>query len=443
MTNKKIKKARRLAGFRDFFAQDIAIREYVINNFKKVFEKYGYEPLETPALEYTKIFSGEVGEEGEKLFYRFKDKGGRDIMLKFEVMISMCRAVAENINKITLPYKRYQIQKVWRADKPQKGRYREFTQCDADTIGNDSVICDAEFIQMGIETLQTLGFKKFRANISNRKFLNGIIKYTGASDQQFIPICLTIDKLPKIGQERVKKELLEKRKLSPRVANKILEIVVLKGKTSDLIKKFRVQLKQMPVALEGLSELEEIFNYLKICNVNEQYYQFAPFIARGLTYYTGPIWEFEILEGNVGSVAGCGRYDNTIGQLIGKAGKKVPATGGSFGIERIVEIIKNRKMIKIKATPTQVLVTIFDKKYFKESLKTANYLRKNSINTMLYPDPKAKLDKQLKYANKKGVPWVIILGPEEVKTNRATLKDMKTGKQETLPPEKVIQKLKN
>lgn len=442
MTNKKIKKTRRLAGFRDFFAQDIAAREYVINTFKKVFEKYGYEPLETPALEYTEVFSGEVGEEGEKLFYRFKDKGGRDIMLKFEVMISMCRAVAENINKITFPYKRYQIQKVWRADKPQKGRFREFTQCDADTIGSSSVIWDAEFIQMGIEALQTLSFKKFKANISNRKFLNGIIKYAGASDQQFIPICLSIDKLPKIGKEGVKKELLEKRKVPISVSNKILEIVTLQGGTDNLIKKFKTQLKQTPIALEGLNELEQIFDYLKTCNINEQYYQFAPFIARGLAYYTGPIWEFEISEGNIGSVAGCGRYDNTIGRLT-CLGKKIPATGGSFGIERIVEVIKGRKMIKIKSTPTQVLVTIFDKNYFKQSLKTANYLRKNNIYTMLYSDPGKKLDKQLKYADKKGIPHVIILGPDEVKTNRLTLKNMKTGEQQTLSLEMTINKLKN
>jgi histidyl-tRNA synthetase len=317
----------------------------------------------------------------------------------------------------------------------------EFTQCDADTIGSDSIIGDAEFIQMGIEALKTLGFEKFLANISNRKFLNGIIKYAGADDKEFIPICLSIDKLPKIGKERVKKELLEKRKISSKVANKILEIVTLEGKTDDLIKKLKIQLKDIPIALEGLNELEQIFDYLKSCNIDEQYYQFAPFIARGLAYYTGPIWEFEILEGNVGSVAGCGRYDNTIGRLTG-LGKKIPATGGSFGIERIVEVIKNRKIVRIKSTPTQVLVTIFDRNYFKQSLKTANYLRKNNICTMLYSNPGKKLNKQLKYADKKNIPYVIIIGPDEIKENKVTLKNMKSGGQETLSLKEVIQELK-
>jgi histidyl-tRNA synthetase len=440
MTDKKIVKPRKLAGFRDFFAKDIAVREYVINTFKQVFEKYGYEPLQTPALEYTEIFSGETGEEAEKLFYTFKDNAGRDVMLKYEIMISMCRAVAENINNITFPYKRYQIQNVWRAEKPQKGRFREFTQCDADTIGSESVVWDAEFIQMGIEAMQKLGFKKFKANISSRKFLNGIVKYAGVLDKQFIPICLSIDKLPKIGREKVKKELLKKRKIPASIADKVLDIVTAIGKTEELITKFKRELKDIPIAIEGLKELEEIFAYFKTCQIKEEYYQFSPFIARGLAYYTGPIWEFEILEGNVGSVAGCGRYDNTIGRFVGK---KVPATGGSFGIERIVQVIKERKMIKTSSTPAQVLVTIFDKNFFEVSLKTANQLRKKEIKTMLYSDFGENLNKQLKYANKKGIPWVIIIGPDEIKANKINLKNMKTGEQKMLTVEEAIASISN
>lgn len=438
MTNKKIVIPRKLPGFRDFFSQDVAIREYVINTFKSVFEKYGYEPLETPALEYTEIFSGETGEEAEKLFFRFKDQGNRDIMLKYEVMISMCRAVAENINNITFPYKRYQIQSVWRAEKPQKGRYREFTQCDADTIGSDSVNLDAEFIQMGIEALTKLGFKDFQANISNRKFLNGLIKYAGAQDKDFIPICLSIDKLPKIGPKLVEQELLEKRKIPLAIIKKILAIISISGKTEDLLKQLKDKLKQVPIALEGLQELEQIFDYLKISGIEPKYYRFAPFIARGLAYYSGPVWEFEVLEGNVGSVAGCGRYDNTIGRFVGK---KVPATGGSFGIERLVEIIKARKMVNLPGIPTKVLVTIFSPILWKDSLRVANQLRKANISTMLYSDLNDKLDKQLKYANKKGIPYVVILGPDELKTNKVTLKDMNIKKEEVLTIDSLIKKL--
>lgn len=434
MKNKKTIKPQKLAGFRDFFAQDIQLREYVINTFKKVFEKYGYEPLETPAIEPAEIFTSELGEEAKKLFYQFKDRAGRDVMLKYEVMVSMCRAVAENINTITFPYKRYQIQRVWRAEKPQKGRFREFTQCDADTIGSDSMICDAEFIQMGIEALGNLGFQKYKANISNRKLLNGIIKYAGADDKDLIPICINIDKLPKIGQEKVKKELLEKRKISPDVADKILNIVSQKGSTDELLQNLKVRLSQIPVAQEGLKELEQIFDYFNAVNLNQQHYQFAPFIARGLAYYTGPIWEFEILEGNVGSVAGCGRYDETIGRFVGQ---KVPATGGSFGIERIIEVIKDRKMFKSTATPTRVLVTLFNKQHLKQTLLAANTLRENNIATVLYPRPD-NLDKQFKYADKKAIPYVIVLGPDEIIENKVSLKNMKTGEQKTVSIQNVV-----
>ncbi|EKE14419.1 MAG: hypothetical protein ACD_12C00517G0003, partial [uncultured bacterium] len=420
-------KVQKLAGFRDYFVEDVKIREYVINIFKKVFEKYGYEPLETPALENSNIFVGELGDEAEKLFYRFKDQGGRDIMLKYDVMTPMCRTVAENINNIVFPYKRYQIQNVWRSEKPQKGRFREFTQCDADTIGSSSVICDAEFIQMGIEALTNIGFKEFRANINNRKLLSGIIQYAGASEKEFIPICISIDKLPKIGREKVKKELIEKRKISSEISEKILEVVTLTGETEELLQKLKKQLKNIPVAMEAIDELETIFDYLKTIKLDKKFYRFTPFIARGLAYYTGPVYEFEILEGEVGSVAGCGRYDNIIGKFVGK---EVAATGGSFGIERLVEVIKSRKMINISSTIAKTLVTIFDKNLFSNSLIVADQLRKNNISTILYPVPTDKLDKQLKYANKKNIPYVIIIGPEEVANRKVVLKDMKTGEQQ-------------
>lgn len=437
--NNEIVKPQLLKGFRDFFAEDIQIRQFVINTFKRVFEKYGYEPLETPALEYADIFEKEAGEEAAKLFYKFKDEGGRNIMLKYEVMIAMCRAVAENINTIVFPYKRYQIQPVWRAEKPQKGRYREFTQCDADTIGSDSVLCDAEFIQMGIEALKELGFDKFMANISNRKFLNGIILYSGASNEQFIPICLSIDKLPKIGRDAVKKELLEKRKIPESVANKILDIVTKKGSIEELFSSFKKQLKDVPVAVEGLTELEQIFNYLRLVDLPKENYKFAPYIARGLAYYTGPIWEFEILDGNVGSIAGCGRYDNTIGRFVGR---RMPATGGSFGIDRIVEVIKDRKMFQSSKTPIRVLVSLFDQSLLQDTLRVTNELRKNNIPTMLYPEA-TKLDKQLKYADRKKIPYVVIVGPEEIKKKIVKLKDMKTGEQLELNQENLILKLKS
>ncbi len=424
----------KLKGFRDFFAEDIAIREYVINTFKSVFEKYGYEPLETPALEYSDIFVKESGEEASKLFYRFKDEGGRDIMLKYEVMISMCRAVAENIDTIVFPYKRYQIQTVWRAEKPQKGRYREFTQCDADTIGSASMISEAEFIQMGIEALKKLGFKKFRVNMSNRKFLNGLIKLSGADNNQFLPICLSIDKLPKIGYEKVKNELLEKRKIPANIAEKILQLISYQGNNDLLINQYKELLKNIPIGIEGLKELEVIFNYLKYAGIEENFYQFTPSIARGLAYYTGPIFEFEVIDAGVGAIAGGGRYDQVIGKFVGKT---IPATGGSFGIERIIEIIKEQKLTKINPPSAKVLIAYFDPASLPKLIQTANQLRLKDIKVMVYPDL-SKLDKQLKYADKKGIPFVIILGSEEIKRDILTIKNLKTGLQKEFKLEQLV-----
>ncbi|MBN1263226.1 MAG: histidine--tRNA ligase [Candidatus Pacebacteria bacterium] len=428
---------KRLAGFRDFFADDIQVRDYVINTFKKVFEKYGYEPLQTPALEPVEIFAGKAGKEAEKLFYRFVDEGGREVMLKYEVMISMCRAVAENINQIPLPYKRYQIQNVWRAEKPQKGRYREFTQCDADTIGSSSVICDAEFIEMGIEAIKSLGFSKFQASISNRKFLNGIIKLAGAEGKDFMPICLTIDKLPKIGPKAVLKELLEKRNINRQVAEKILKIITETGSSKELLEKYQKSLKKIPIGLEGIKELTEIFNYLNQAGIKPDRFQFCPYIARGLAYYTGPIWEFEVLDGNVGSIAGCGRYDQVISNFIGRP---IPATGGSFGIERIVELIKDRQMIEISPTKIRVLVTYFQENTFNNSLEIAQSLRQENTRTMLYPEP-AKLDKQLKFADRKGIPVAVIIGPDEVKNKTVTIKNLKKRTQKTIPQDDLLKEI--
>ncbi|MFZ6034807.1 MAG: histidine--tRNA ligase [Patescibacteria group bacterium] len=422
-------KVQKLQGFRDFFSLDVKVREFVISTFKKVFEKYGYEPLETPALESSNIYVGELGDEAEKLFYRFKDQGDRDVMLKYDVMTSMCRAVAENINNITFPYKRYQIQPVWRSEKPQKGRYREFTQCDADTIGSKSIICDAEFIQMGVEALSNLGFKEFRANINNRKLIQAIVAMSGASDEQFIPICISVDKLPKIGRDAVKKELVEKRQIEAGVADKILDLVTITGETDKMLSEFESSLNGIPMGMEAISELRTIFDYLRKSGLDGKYYQFAPFIARGLAYYTGPVWEFEVVEGGVGSVAGCGRYDNIIGRFVGR---DTPATGGSFGIDRIVEVIKMRGMFNVESASSRVLVTVFDQSLFDKSLETANLLRNSDVSTMLYPNISDKLEKQLKYANKKAIPYVVIIGPEEARKNTAKLKNMKTGEQKEL-----------
>lgn len=437
-------KPQTLRGFNDWFAEDVKLREFVIGIFKQVFEKYGYEPLETPVLEYSEFMLGQSGEEAEKQFYRFKDPGGRDVMLRYEVMIGMCRAVAANFDKIVFPYKRYQIQPVWRAENTQKGRYREFTQADADTIGSPSITADAEFIQMGLEIVKKLGFKNYLARISNRKILDGLREYLGVPQEKFYGMCMSLDKIKKIGKDKVKVELINIRGFLPETVDKIFALIEIDEnqnlKNEEIIEKLRPTIGKTKIGLEGLNELKEIFDYLKLVGTPEKLYRFDTSLARGLASYTGPVWEFEVIDGGVGSIGGCGRYDNAIGRYLG-GGKTIPATGGSFGIERICDIIKERKMLNLGKTKTKVMVSVFSPELADESLKLAVTLRQEGINTMLFPDTETKLDKQIKYADKKGIKYVVILGPDEAKNGSVTLKDLKNGKQKTIPQSKLADQL--
>ncbi len=424
--------ARKLKGFNDFFAEDMKVREFVIGIFKKTFEKYGYEPLATPALELTEMMLGQSGEEAEKQFYRFEDPGGRDVMLKYEVMTSMARAVAENINSIPMPYKRYQIQRVWRAENTQKGRYREFTQCDADTIGSSSMVSDAEYIQMGLEITGKLGFKDFYARISNRKFLNGLTEYLGISDDKFYGFCMSLDKLKKIGRDAVIDEMIERRGIEKATAEKSLDIVdpaKYEGKSFEqILDEVEKYVGTTKIGKESLDELRQIVAYLKDAGVDEKLYRFDPSLARGLASYTGPVWEFEVVDGGVGSIAGCGRYDKLLSKFLDR---DIPATGGSFGIERICDIIKDRGMLKLGKTSVDVLVTLFSAELLPQSLKIAESLREKDIATMLYPDA-GDLKKQLKYANAKGIKWVLVAGPDEIAKNEVQVKNMETGEQKSV-----------
>ncbi|MBP9759099.1 histidine--tRNA ligase [Candidatus Dojkabacteria bacterium] len=434
-----MKVPQRLKGFNDFFIEDMKIREYVIDIFKEIYEKYGYEPLETPALEFTELMLGQSGEEAEKLYYRFNDQGGRDVMLKYEVMISMCRALSQNINNIVFPYKRYQIQSVWRAENVQKGRYREFTQCDADIIGSSSVYCDAEIIQMGVEIVKKLGFKEFKARINNRKFLEGLAEYLKIDKDKFYGFSMSIDKLEKIGIDAVIEEMVEKRGIESSVAQEAMNLITSTQGWSfnDKLGKYYDTVGSNLIGKEGLDELKQINEFLESAGVEAQYYEFDTSIARGLASYTGPVWEFTVIEGGVGSISGAGRYDNAIEKYIGK---KLPATGGSFGIERVCDILKARNMIKETKTVVSCMIANFDENLMKEYIKVGSMLRNANINTMIFPDA-VKLEKQFKYADKKNIKYVLLMGENESKENKVTLRNMLTGEQKLYNIEETIKVL--
>lgn len=413
---------RTLQGFNDYFADDVRIRDYVKNLFRTSFQKYGFEPLETPALEFSELMLGQSGEEAEKQYYRFRDNGDRDVMLKFEVMISMCRAIAQSYNEIVFPYKRYQIQNVWRAEKVQKGRYREFTQMDADILGTESMLADAEIIQMGIEVIKMLGFEDFSARISNRKFLEGLAQYYKIDKSKYYGFFMTIDKLEKVGKDAVIAELVERRDIETQIANDSINTLVKGSEINDFketIRFFESTLGQTEIGEEALSEISQIIDYLFSVGIDSKYYKFDPTIARGLASYTGPVWEFTVYDGGVGSIAGGGRYDKAIEKYIGK---NIPATGISFGLERISDIIKSRNMYN-PLNDLKVLVTVFSEDVKSKSIEVANELRNKDIPTMLYPEI-AKLEKQFKYADRKNIPYVIVIGPDELSSNTVQLKDM-------------------
>lgn len=421
---------RTLKGFRDFLSEEVWQRKKIIDVFVKTFEKYGFEPLETPVLEYYDILMGKYGNQ-EKLVYNFEDFGKRKVAMKYDLTVPASRVLAQYSDKLILPWKRYQIQSVWRADNTQKGRMREFVQCDADIFGTSSMVSDAEYISMGIEILSKLGFNDFQVKLSNRKILNAFAKYLDAEDK-FMDIVFVIDDWNKKTEDENKAEL-SKIGLTEDQINKLISIVYVKGNNLEKIEKLKNILTNIPEAIEGLNEIETIINL-----VNDTKVEFDTTIARGLSYYTGPVWEWIINEGGVGSVGGCGRYDKLVGEYLGK---EVPATGGSFGFERLMEVMKDRNMLPIEASKTQVMVAVFNQNLIKSGIELAKKFRDADINCFLFSEDK-QMQKQLSFANKKGIQFVAIIGENEVKENKLMLKDMTTGEQTMLSFEEALQKIK-
>jgi histidyl-tRNA synthetase len=382
-----------LKGFRDFLPIEAKKRQFIINTLKKVFESYGFEPLETPALEYEEVLLGKYGEEGDKLMYRFEDNGKRKVALRYDQTVPLARVVAQYQNQLPMPFKRYQIQNVWRADNTQKGRFREFLQCDIDTVGTSSPLSDAEIIELAATSLKALGFKDFKILINDRKLLSNI------STKALV----ILDKLNKIGEEEVGKEL-EKA-----------------GESKDLLNQTK--------AFKVSEELNEIMKNAVKLGVQEDEIEFKPTLARGLSYYTGMIFEIEIEGYSAGSVCGGGRYDNLIGMF---ANKQIPAVGCAFGFDRLMEAMEELKLFPADLETTKVLVTVFSPELLDKSIEVCGILNKNNINQELYIDPEAKLEKQLKYADQKGIPFAIIIGPDEAKNNTVTIKDLKNRTQKTL-----------
>lgn len=395
-------KAQTLKGFRDFLPEEAAKRQRVMAIFRSVFARFGFEPLETPALEYAETLLGKYGEEADKLLYTFKDNGGRDVGLRYDQTVPLSRVMAQ-YQDIPLPFKRYQMQPVWRAENTQKGRFREFLQCDIDIVGAANEAADVEIITATIESLKALNLPSPILIINDRSLFD----YYKVTKEEII----AIDKLDKIGEDAVI-ELLEK------------------GGRADAKNLFSTFKKSAKTA-----KLKTIFALLSAQGYKEGVdYQFSPFLARGLDYYTSTIFEARIPTYTAGSVAGGGRYDDLIGLF---SGKPLPAVGIAFGFDRIMEILTANQLLDPIPTGATVLVTVFDEPSRIAAEEIATKLRTAGINTDFYLEP-AKLDKQLKYADKKGIPYVIIQGPDEKDMGVVQLKNMKTRETITKPIDQII-----
>lgn len=401
----KIVKPQILKGFRDFLPTEAMKRQYVIDIIRRTFELYGFEPLETPAIEYLEVFTGNIGED-EKLFYKFTDTGGRKVALRYDQTVPTCRLIAQYQDKIYLPFKRYQIQTVWRTEKPQKGRYREFLQCDADIFGVDDRTADAETIALTIDIYKNLGFQKPIAIINDRDLYLGI-PYKAI---------VAIDKLDKIGEEGVIKEL----------------------QTKGYSKDEAVIILNSAKNIKPNDRLKQIFTFLSNYGMKENYL-FKPTLARSFSYSNGTIWEIVVSEFTAGSLAGCERYDSLVSRF---SKRRVPGVGFAIGFDRTVLAMEELGLLPMIKTKTIVLVTIFNSALLPYSQRLTQTLRNNNINTDLYPDPNDRLDKQLKYADNKGIPYVAIIGPDEVKNGTVTLKNLTSKKQEIVPFDKLPDVLK-
>lgn len=445
-------------GTRDFSPEEMAKRNYIFDTIREVYKLYGFRQIETPAMENLSTLMGKYGEEGDKLLFKILNSGDylKDIQndellekdstrlatkisekgLRYDLTVPFARYVVMHRNEITFPFKRYQIQPVWRADRPQKGRYREFFQCDADIVGSDSLLNEVELLQI-IDTV----FNRFGIRVSiklnNRKILSGIAEIIGESDK-IVDITVAIDKLDKIGLEKVNEELASK-DIPQKAIEQLQPIINLQGSNEEKLNTLKTVLKDSETGKKGVEELEFILNRLQILKINSDL-EIDLTLARGLNYYTGAIIEVKALDVQIGSITGGGRYDNLTG-IFGLSG--VSGVGISFGADRIFDVLNQLDLYpKDSVQNTKVLFVNFGEKEEIHSLPIITQMRLANIATEIYPDT-AKMKKQMSYADANKIPFVAIIGENEINENKITLKNMATGEQKLLSTEECIKAILN
>ncbi|WP_214227110.1 histidine--tRNA ligase [Pedobacter sp. B4-66] len=450
-------------GTRDFSPQEMVKRNYIFDTVKTVFKKYGYAEIQTPSMENLSTLTGKYGDEGDKLIFKILNSGDflskvkpellaqansnaitssiSEKALRYDLTVPFARYVVMHQNDISLPFKRFQVQPVWRADRPQKGRYREFYQCDVDVVGSDSLLNEAEFILIYQEALSNLGLKDFTIKINNRKILSGIAEVVG-KPELIIDMTVAIDKLDKIGLDGVIKELLE-RGFTGADIDRLKPVILLEGTNEQKLASLKTVLAASATGLKGVEEIESVFDYvasmLKADASLKPNVELDITLARGLNYYTGCIFEVKTNEVAMGSIGGGGRYDDLTG-MFGLKG--LTGVGVSFGADRIYDVLLELNLFpESTAAGTKVLISNFDKEAERYALPILQQLRSANIAAELYPSS-AKLKKQMSYADDKHIPYVILIGSDEMSSGVLTLKDMHSGQQEKLTVAAIIEQLK-
>jgi histidyl-tRNA synthetase len=441
-------------GTRDFSPQEMAKRNYIFNTIRKVFQLFGFRQIETPAIENLSTLMGKYGEEGDKLLFKILNSGNfaesldaaewnfknnnklitkiSEKGLRYDLTVPFARYVVQHRDQITFPFKRYQIQPVWRADRPQKGRYREFYQCDADVVGSDSLLNEVELIQMVDEVFRRLHIA-ITIKLNNRKILSGIAQIIGA-EKNITDITVAIDKLDKIGLGNVNAELASKG-ITQAAIDQLQPILLLQGDNTEKLAQLKNVLVASPIGLQGINELETIFEWLKPLSIQNKV-ELDLTLARGLNYYTGAIIEVKANDVQIGSISGGGRYDNLTG-VFGL--ENVSGVGISFGADRIYDVL-----LQLNAFPetsnenTVVLFLNFGSQEQVVAISLLNKVRQSGINAEIYPEA-AKIKKQMNYANQNNIPWVVIIGENEINQGVATLKNMQSGEQKVVSQEQIVE----
>jgi histidyl-tRNA synthetase len=450
MSSAKTQPAR---GMRDFLPADVRKREYVIGVIKQVYERYGFEPLETPAVENIETLMGKYGEEGNQLIFKILKRGEHektgeaDLALRYDLTVPLARVVAQYQNELPKFFKRYQIQPVWRADRPARGRFREFYQCDVDVLGSRSMVVEAELIAAASDALVALGFNDFVIRLNHRQVLTGILDQAGVAADKRSDALIALDKLDKAGSEGVARELNE-RGIAGESASKLVwffeglagieqaaELVDVgepgterTAYNANVLGRLVEFIGAHETGAKGVDDLRQVLQFSKAGGVDHRI-KFDPTLARGLAYYTGAIIEINVAD-FAGSLGGGGRYDNLVGMFLGK---DVPACGFSLGLERIIVVMGEREMFpaQLVSSPADVMVTIWNEDSVGESIALSTELRSKGLRVDLYPEAD-KMGKQFKYASSRGIPFVAIIGDDERTRGEVAIKDMKSGEQRSV-----------